>query len=96
MLEREIEVGHTGGHDRVDKFVVESRRVEIEQSDPLDPIGDGPNEVDDGPGGALLSWDTVRIAPVDPPRSQVLSDENDLPDPVSQGCDLVQEIAGGP
>ena len=47
VLEAEVEVRHAGVADRVDERIGEVGRVEVQQANPVDPVGDLPDERDD-------------------------------------------------
>ena len=74
MLQREVEVGHAGGADRVDQLVGEVGRVEVEQPHPVDPCGHGLDE------GTMARVPTPLVAPV---AGEVLGHEHDLRPPAS-------------
>ena len=72
VLQRQVEVRHAGVADGVDEVVAEVARVEVQQADPVDAVGDGTHERDDGAGAELVG-DVLAV------RREVLGDEHDLP-----------------
>ena len=69
VLEAEVEVRHTGVADRVDERIGEVRRVQVQQTNPIDPVGDLLDERDDR---------TLPHSLVASVGRQVLGDEHDL------------------
>ena len=87
VLQREVEVRHAGVDDGVDQAVAEVARVEVQQADAVDAVGDGPHERDDRPGAELVG-DVLAVG------RQVLGDEHDLPR--LQLVDLGEDRGHGP
>ena len=71
VLQREVEVRHVGGADRVDQLVGEVARVEVQQPHPVGALGDRLDERHDR-AGTELARAVLAV------RGQVLGDEHDL------------------
>ena len=78
VLEREVEVGHTGVQDRLDQLVGEAGRVEVEEPGALDPHRDGASEGGNGRVAVGDARTPGRARAVAAVRGEVLCDEDDL------------------
>ena len=88
VLQREVEVRHAGGEDRLHQPVGELGRVQVEQPHPGDAAGDRLDE-----GHDVLGADAL-VAPV---AGQVLRDEHDLLGPAGHELvDLEEDLLDRP
>ena len=84
MLQRQVEVRHTGGTHRVDQAVGEFGGIQVQQSDPVDPGSHRLHQGDDG---------LVAHALIPPVGGEVLGYQDNLPG--VEGVDLSQHLTHG-
>ena len=78
VLEREVEVRHAGGDDRLDQLVGQPGGVEVEQPGALHPGRHGPCEGSNGRWAVGDAGAPARSGTVTPVGGEVLGHEDDL------------------